>query len=108
MKKLAVVITLIVIANYAYCQAYKAYIHVTYSQVARTVSIVVGDSAIIPKDSIGQPRQFKTMVSVLNWLSKKGWHIEPINLNTNSQLNHTYLMSRENTTDKELSIMFKK
>jgi hypothetical protein len=108
MKKLAIVITLIVISSYAYCQAYKAYIRVTYSQIARSVSIVVGDSAIIPKDSKGQPQQFKTTVAVLNWLSKKGWHIEPIYLNTNDQMNHTYLMSRENTTDKELSTMFNK
>jgi hypothetical protein len=105
MKKKIFVLLFLMIVLSLYAQSYRAYLQVTYFPIPRTVSIIVGDSVIIPKDSKGQPLQFKTSVAVLNWLSKKGWHVEPINMI--SQQNHTYIMSRENTTDKEISVMFR-
>ena len=79
---------------------------ITYSPIPRTVTIIVGDTAVIPKDSKGQPLQFNTIISVLNWLSKKGWHVEPIDMNSNTQQSYSFLLSRDNTTDKELGSMF--
>lgn len=107
MKRLYTLILSLLLCVCAYAQSFKAYIQVTYSPIPRTVSIIVGDTAVIPKDAKGQPLKFNTVVAVLNWLSKRGWHVEPVTQNSSSQQSQTFLMSRDNTTDKELSAMFK-
>lgn len=106
MKRLYTLILSLLLCVSAYAQSFKAYIQVTYSPIPRTVSIVVGDTAVIPKDAKGQPLKFNTVVAVLNWLSKKGWHVEPVTLISGSQQSQTFLMSRDKTTDKELATMF--
>lgn len=106
MKKMTIIILSLFFALCMFAQGFKAYLQVTYFPIPRNVSIMVGDSIIIPKDKKGQPLKFNTSIAALNWLSKKGWHIEPINLG--SQQNPTYIMSRENTTEKEISTMFNK
>ena len=100
------IISFLFFALSLFAQSFKAYLQVTYSPITRNVNIIVGDGVIVPKDSKGRPLQFNTSIAVLNWLSKKGWHIEPINLG--SQQNPTYIMSRNNTTEKELDTMFNK
>lgn len=107
MKRLYTLLLALFLCVCTYAQSFRAYIQVTYSPIPRTVSIIVGDTAVIPKDAKGQPLKFNTVVAVLNWLSKKGWHVEPVTLNSSSQQSQTFLMSRDNTTDKELSAMFK-
>jgi hypothetical protein len=106
MKELTLIILFLFVALFLFAQGFRAYLQVTYFPITRNVSIMVGDSVIIPKDSKGRPLQFSTSIAAINWLSKKGWRIEPINLG--SQQNPTYLMSRENTTEKELGTMFNK
>ena len=106
MKRLSVLIISLFFTICLYSQSFKAYRQITYSPIPRTVTIIVGDTAVIPKDSKGQPLQFNTIISVLNWLSKKGWHVEPIDMNSNTQQSYSFLLSRDNTTDKELGSMF--
>ncbi len=103
MKRLLSYIIIFTIAITSFAQAFKAYIQVKYEPITRTVSIIVGDNAIVPKDEKGSPMQFNTSVAVLNWLSKKGWQVVPINNAPN-----TFLMARDHTTEKELQTMFKK
>ena len=107
MRRFCMFVFTLWVAAALYAQNFKAYIEVVYSPIPRTASVIVGDSAIVIKDAKGQPRQFKTVVAVLNWLSKKGWRVEPINLNHGAQSVHTFLMSRENTSEKELKTMFR-
>ena len=103
MKRLTAALISLFFTISMYAEGVRAYIQVTYSPIPRTVTIIVGDSVIIPKDSKGQPRQFNTVVAVLNWLSKKGWHVEPIDMNKSTQSAQTFLMSRDDTTDKDFS-----
>ena len=103
MKRIVAFLIIGVVAVSMWAQAFKAYIQVNYQPITRTVSIIIGDNAIVPKDTKGNPLQFNTSVAVLNWLSKKGWQLVPINNGVN-----TYLMCRDNTTEKQLQTMFDK
>ena len=107
MKRFFAIITLLTIVLCSFAQAFKAYIQVTYIPVQRSATIIVGDSAVIPKDEKGQPLKFNTTISLLNWLSQKGWYVEPININNGNPSNITFLMSRDNTTEKEIANMFR-
>lgn len=106
MKRIYVVLMILMLSGSVYAQAFRAYIQVTYYPMPRTVSICIGDKVIVPKDSNGQPLQFNTTVAVLNWLSKRGWHVEPVSLNNGNQTGNTFLMSRDNTTEEELRNTF--
>lgn len=103
MKRIVAFLIIGVVAISMWAQAFKAYIQVSYQPITHTVSIIIGDNAIVPKDAKGNPLQFNTSVAVLNWLSKKGWQLVPINNGAN-----TYLMCRDNTTEKQLQTMFDK
>ena len=106
MKRLTTILLLVSFALSLWAQGFRAYLQVTYAPIPRTVTLMVGDSVIVPKDAKGQPLKFNPAIAALNWLSKKGWRLEPIQMN--SQQVHTYIMSRDNTTEKELSVMFDK
>ena len=106
MKRFTTIVLLVSFALSLCAQGFRAYLQVTYAPIPRTATIMVGDSVIIPKDSKGQPLKFNTAVAVLNWLSKKGWRLEPIHVN--SQQVQTFMMSRDNTTEKEIGAMFNK
>lgn len=90
---------------FANAQKFCAYIQATYSPIPRSLTIVVGDSAIVVKDKKGKPQQFKTQIAALNWLSKKGWRLEPLDMGKEGSA-RSFLMSRENTTEEELRRMF--
>lgn len=99
MRRFLLILTMTMASIVCYAQGYKAYITVTYSAISQSAVIVYGEQTTAPKT------KFKTFVSLLNWLSKKGWSPEPILAEKNGN-NTTVFMSRDKTTDAELKTMF--
>ena len=96
---------------------YRAYCEMIYSAITQqTIIIIEGESHNI-KDKKGQPMKFKTMEMALNYLSKKGWHVEPVELpyaaankaqSGNGKSTTTILLlSRDNSSEEEIKNMFK-
>ncbi len=96
---------------------YRAYCEMIYSAITQqTIIIIEGESRNI-KDKKGQPLKFKTMEMALNYLSKKGWHVEPVELPSaaankaqsgNGKSTTTILLlSRDNSSEEEIKNMFK-
>lgn len=99
MKKYLIILLMVMASLSCYADGFKAYITVTYNSISQCAVIIYGDQSATPKT------KFKTFVSLLNWLSKKGWKVEPI-LSDKDGKSTTVLMSRENTTDQQLKTMF--
>ena len=59
--------------------------------------------------------RFKTIEMALNYLSKKGWHVEPVELpsaaankaQSGSNSTTILLLSRDNSSEEEIKNMFK-
>ena len=95
---------------------YRAYCEMIYSAITQqTIIIIEGESRNI-KDKNGLPLKFKTMEMALNYLSKKGWHVEPVELpsaaankaQSGSKSTTTILLlSRDNFSEEEIKNMFK-
>lgn len=95
---------------------YRAYCEMIYSAITQqTIIIIEGESRNI-KDKNGLPLKFKTMEMALNYLSKKGWHVEPVELpsaaankvQSGSKSTTTILLlSRDNSSEEEIKNMFK-
>ena len=94
----------------------RAYCEMIYSAITQqTIIIIEGESRNI-KDKNGLPLKFKTMEMALNYLSKKGWHVEPVELpsaaankaQSGSKSTTTILLlSRDNSSEEEIKNMFK-
>jgi len=95
---------------------YRAYCEMIYSAITQqTIIIIEGESRNI-KDQNGQPLKFKTMEMALNYLSKNGWHVEPVELPSaaankaqsgNKSTITILLLSRDNSSEEEIKNMFK-
>jgi hypothetical protein len=94
---------------------YRAYCEMIYSAITQqTIIIIEGESRNI-KDQNGQPLKFKTMEMALNYLSKNGWHVEPVELPSaankaqsgNKSTTTILLLSRDNSSEEEIKNMFK-
>ena len=94
---------------------YRAYCEMIYSAITQqTIIIIEGESRNI-KDKNGLPLKFKTMEMALNYLSKKGWHVEPVELpsaaankaQSGSNSTTILLLSRDNSGEEEIKNMFK-
>ena len=95
---------------------YRAYCEMIYSAITQqTIIIIEGESRNI-KDKNGLPLKFKTMEMALNYLSKKGWHVEPVELpsaaankaQSGSKSTTTILLlNRDNSSEEEIKNMFK-
>ena len=95
---------------------YRAYCEMIYSAITQqTIIIIEGESRNI-KEKNGLPLKFKTMEMALNYLSKKGWHVEPVELpsaaankaQSGSKSTTTILLlSRDNSSEEEIKNMFK-
>ena len=93
---------------------YRAYCELIYRAITQQ-TIIEGESRNI-KDQNGQPLKFKTMEIALNYLSKKGWHVEPVELPSaaankapsgNKSTTTILLLSRDNSSEEEIKNMFK-
>ena len=93
---------------------YRAYCEMIYSAITQR-TIIEGESRNI-KDQNGQPLKFKTMEIALNYLSKKGWHVEPVELPSaaankapsgNKSTTTILLLSHDNSSEEEIKNMFK-
>ena len=95
---------------------YRAYCEMIYSAITQqTIIIIEGESRNI-KDKNGLPLKFKTMEMALNYLSKKGWQVEPVELPSSAankaqsgskSTTTILLLSRDNSSEEEIKNMFK-
>ena len=115
MKKLIVLLALVVCATYALAQdKYKVYCSIMgYEKELKNgevdVKIDYGQSNLQKNwlvDSEGNELKFKTMISVLNYMSKLGWCLEESTHSTNKitgNLISVWILSKDVNNDNEIT-----
>lgn len=60
----------------------KYYCTMQYNAVACNIAINIGEEVVIPKDKDGKNLVFKTVVSAINYMSRNGWELVPVTMNS--------------------------
>lgn len=94
MKRFLAVILAAIISVAVLARPFKAFCTIQYDPRFQTVTLIVANSAVYLKDSSGEPMRFRTQVAALNYMSKLGWDLVPIPMQTESGQQQKFLFTK--------------
>ena len=94
MKRFMAVIIASVISVVVFARQFKAFCTIQYEPRFQTVTVIVGNSAMYLKDNSGKPMRFRTQVAALNYMSKLGWELVPLPMQTESGQQQKFLFTK--------------